>query len=223
MASNFSATNLPRLVRAASDPGEARSTVLLPGIDSSAPFMGSFVSLAQYGVKPYAAGEFIFGVVVGMRPPAGGNKPNTGNYPLFDYPNKQGTVTDATTFRPVQYTFASTNDDSNGTSAKRELVEVLPLCPGDILEVTLSDDAGTASVARGTTTAFGTSGSSANIGVYLPVEPDATFALTESAASATATALHFRTVRVDDAQPANPYRVYVECVRAFWHDVAAAS
>jgi hypothetical protein len=134
------------------------------------------------------------------------------NVPIWDDANKAGTVTDATGELPVKYTFASTNDEASTTTAKLEQVDVMPIYPGDILEVALWGGAAIA-VARGTTTAAGTTTSSANIGVSMAIAATYDFAVLESGASKTTANNDFITVEVDGKKPANPKHVYVMCTR----------
>jgi hypothetical protein len=213
MASNYGSPSVPKLLRSLVG-SVNRSSQLLPAVDSESIFLGSFVSLTEFGVRAWQAGDYVYGFVQGMR------KKN-GNFPLFDDSSALGTVTNATTFAPVKYTFTATNDDSTGATAKRELLDIMPILPGDILSVTLSNNAGTAAVNRGTTVAFGTTKSSANIGVFLPIEPDAPFALTESASETASANTQFQTVRLDDNYPEEPTRVFVHCVKSYGSLVTA--
>lgn len=208
---------MPRVVRNIYGASLSRTTLRIPAVDSQAIYMGSFVSFVkntdaaplgvEYGVEAHGDDGIIGGIVVGMHRPAG-------ILPLWRDSDKAGTVTDQTGELPVKYTFASTNDDSNGATAVRETVEVYPIMSGDIIDVALWG-ASTISVARGTTTAFGTTGSSANIGVGMSVNTTYPFALLESTASNTLANLDFITCRVDDQYPSSANHVYVMPVRSF--------
>lgn len=212
---NYGYMHMPRIVRFAQ--GSKRTTQKLPALSSAALYLGQFVpfitgadatpSGAEFGIPAFADDNRIFGIVVGFS--------RTGSLtPLIEDPNKQGTVTDATGELPVKYTFAATNDEASTTSAKKELVEILPIMPGDILEVA-TWGASTVAVNRGTTTAAGTTTSSANIGVGMAVAVTYPWAVLESGASKTLANQDFITVEVDGQKPLNPKHVYVMCVRNF--------
>lgn len=203
-------------------PVSERSTIKLPAIDSSAFYLGSMVGFvagnatgAEFGVRPMGDDDLILGIAVGFT--------RTGSLlSIFEDDKKAGTVTAATGELPVKYTFSASNDESNTTSAVKELVEVLPLMAGDIVEMT-TWGASTESVARGTTTAAGSAGSSANIGVGMSVNATYPFALLESSASTTLANLDFITTEIDGQKPVDPNRVYVLCLRSMMGPIAALS
>ncbi len=227
MADNYGAPNLPSIKRTfLGGRAEERTAITMVGKSSTKFFLGEFVpfgagtiaapTIPQYAVDNYQAKQFTGYFVTGFY------KSNNTSLPIQDDPSRSGTLTDATAVAPMAYTFPANNDDDAGTSAVRELVELMPIFAGDILEVSLSNDAGTAMVARGTTTAFGSSGSSANMGVGLAVEADAPFALQESSASTTLADLDFVTTRIDDRYPALTNRVYVTPIRPGFGGLVAA-
>jgi hypothetical protein len=212
---NYGFMHMPKIVRYAS--GETRTTIKLPALSSAALYLGSFVPFiqgsdaaptgAELGIPAFADDNRIFGIVVGMS--------KTGSLtPIWDNPDRLGTVADATGELPLKYTFASTNDEASTTSAKKELVEILPIMPGDILEVATWGGAAVA-VARGTTTAAGTTTSSANIGVGMAVAVTYPWAVLESGAAKNLANTDFITVEVDGQKPLNPKHVYVMCIRNF--------
>jgi len=205
--------HMPRLVRAATGRAEDRSTWKIPGEDSTKLYMGQFVALSdatngkEFGITTLADDDYIFGFVVGFT--------RLGSLvPIQDDPLKAGTVTDATGELPMAYTFASTNDESNTTSAKMELAEIMPIQTGDIIEVSLWG-ASTISVIRGTTTAAGTTASSDNIGVSMATDATYPWALTESTAVVAQANMDFMTVSLDGYKPENTRRVYVSPTRCF--------
>ncbi len=212
---NYGFMHMPKIVRYAQ--GSKRTTQKLPALSSAAIYMGQFVPFitgadaspagAEFGIPVFNDDNRIFGVVVGMS--------RTGSLvPLIDDPLAQGAVTNATGELPVKYTFAATNDEASTTTAKHELLEILPIMPGDILEVA-TWGASTIAVARGTTTAAGTTTSSANIGVGMSVNTTYPWAVTESTAAKNLANLDFITVEVDGQKPLNPKHVYVMCIRNF--------
>ena len=195
--------------------GKERNNVTLPALSSAAIYLGGFVpgitntAAAPYGIEfgvpAFSDDALIYGFVVGMH--------RLGSMvPLWDDPLKAGTVTDATGYLPVKYTFSSANDDASTTSAKYEMLDIMPIVPGDILEVTLWGGS-TVPVVRATTTAYGTTASTANMGVGMSVDTTYHFALTESTGAKALANLDFVTTLIDGKRPANPYRVYVQCVR----------
>jgi hypothetical protein len=209
---NYGFMHMPKIVRFAG--GKARSAMTLPALDSASLYLGGFVPLIagtagadgiEFGVPAFADDGIIGGFIIGMHRKGS-------NVPLWDDELRAGTVTNATGELPVKYAFSASNDESNTTSAILEQVDIMPIMPGDILEVALFG-ASTASVARGTTTAAGTTTSSANIGVSMAVAGTYDFALLESGASKTTANQDFMTVEVDGKKPANPNHVYVMCTR----------
>lgn len=214
---------MPKIVRFAG--GKARTSIFLPALDSSAHYLGAMVPLitgadaapqgAEFGVPAFTDDSRPMGFVVGM-------KRQNGSVPLWDDELKAGTVTAATGELPVKYTFSASNDESNTTSAVKEMLEIMELVPGDIVELALWG-ASTVSVARGTTTAAGTTGSSANVGVGLEVNATYPFALTESTAAVALANLDFITVEVDGKKPANPNHVYAMLVRGALNSVVPAA
>jgi len=196
---------------------EERSTIKIQGLDSAAIYMGGFVpfvtgtdaapSGAEFGIPAFADDSIIGGFVVGFS--------RRGSLlPIWEDTGKAGTVTDATGELPVKYAFSASNDESNTTSAKNELVEIRPIMAGDIIEVS-TWGASTVAVARGTTTAAGTTTSSANIGVAMSVDTTYHFAVTESTAAKTLANLDFMTTCIDGNKPADTKRVYVFPLRSF--------
>ena len=197
---------------------EERSTIKFVGLDSSIFYMGGFVDIAagsaaaptgaEFGVIPHVTGKPIFGFVVGITPA-------NANFPIWDYSNPAGTVTASVlsaggTLLPVKYTFASTNDESNTTAMKGEMVEIMPLAPLDVLEIALFAEGSThATVARGTTTAWGTTTSSANFGVgMITAVAEAPMCLLEASAAKNLAGLDFFTVDINGKKPSNPNHVY---------------
>jgi hypothetical protein len=197
----------PKLVRNIFGlPTENRETIKIPALDSAVLFLGSFVSLREFGVRAFNDDDIIYGFVK--------NITRKGQLlPIWNDSKMAGAVTAASGYVPAYYTFSATNDESNTTSAKLEMVEIVPVFFGDILSMVLWG-ASTSPVARATTTAWGTTASSRNIGAYMSVDTTYTFALTESTASATETNLDFRTVSIDGQLPESKYRVYAQCVRS---------
>lgn len=214
MANNYGFRHMPRIVRFAG--GKARSTITMPGLDSAALYLGGFVPFlngtdgadgAEFGIPAFTDDAIIFGFVAGFHR-------QSSSLPIWEDELKAGTVTNATGERPVKYTFASTNDESNTTSAIKEMVDIMPIVPGDILEVALWG-ASTISVARGTATAAGTTASSANIGVSLAVAATYDFAVLESGAAVAVANKDFITLEVDGKKPSDPNHVFVMCIRKF--------
>lgn len=212
MATNYGAPHMPKLVR-----GIQRSTVTMPGLSSAEIYMGGFVGFVdgadatpdgtEFGIAAWSDDTRLWGSVVGF-------KRNDSNVPIQDDANRAGTVTDATGELPMKYAFAATNSEENTTSADLEMVEIMPVLPGDIWEVSLWG-ASTASVARATTTAAGTSNSTDNVGVGLAVDTTYHFALLESGADMDLDDCDFITVSLDGKKPRRTHRVYVKCIRAF--------
>ena len=220
---NYGYAHMPKIVRSldGSDPAQ-RTTIKLPGLDSAALYLGAFVpfvkangTLNEFGIGAIADDDYIGGIVVGFTA-------KNGILPIQDDANRAGTLTNATGNLPMKYTFASTNDQSNTTSAKMELVEVLPIKNTDVIEVALWG-ASTSPVVRGTTTAEGTTTSSANAFVGMSVSTTYHFALLESTAAATSVDMDFVTVLLDGKQPTNPYHVYAMPVRTQSGFASAAS
>lgn len=198
--------NMPKIVRNIFGITTERSTFLLPGLDSAAIYLGQFASIvvgtngAEFGIPGWTDDDTIFGIVTGFH--------KQGSLlPIWDEATISGAITAETGEIPLKYTFAATNDESN-TTAKKEMVEILPIHSGDIIEVTLWG-ASTASIARGTTTAAGTTASSANIGVSMSVEATYPFALLESSAAVATANLDFITVELDGKKPANSKHQFV--------------
>lgn len=223
MANNYGTPHMPKLIKtydgtAVSD----RTSIAYPILDSAALYIGQFVSIgdrtngAEFGIGALADDGLIYGFVEKFTRKGS-------ETPIQDDPDKAGTVTDATSVIPMKYTASSTNDESNTTSAKGELVHIVPLVQGDILEVSLFNDAGTAAVNRGTTTAAGTTDSSANFGVSMPVELDAPFALREAGATKAHADNDFMVVKPGFQEPAELHRVYVQLIGGYAAFLAAAS
>ena len=209
--------HIPKIKRNIFGISTERSTIKLPAIDSSAIFLGSFVSMIssgtdatpaglEYGVKACADDDLTLGIAVGFTR-------LDSTLPIFEDDKKAGTVTAAVGERPVKYTFSATNDKSNATYSY-EMVEILPIMPGDILEVALWG-ASTVSVARGTTTVQGTTTSSIHPNVGLALDTTYTFALLESSAVVSSLAnVDFITTEIDGHLPRNPNHVFVMPLRA---------
>ncbi len=215
---NYRMPNTPTLVRSSIGSRAAERTRRKVVAKSSTTFsIGEFVQAAdgtiaaptlnEGGQDKYAVGQFTGYIVTGFF--SGKNA----DLPITDDGDRQGTLIQSTDVKPYGYTFAADNDDLAGDSAKRELVELLPVYAGDVIEVSLFADDGLSTVSRGTTTAFGTTGSSANMHVGLAVEVDAPMGAQESSASTTLTGLDLFTVRVDDKYPDREDRVYVQLLR----------
>lgn len=193
----------------------ARRAEYITGKDSTLYYLGSFVSNmvgsdtapdGQEGfIAPFADDTPIYGFVIGFTT-------KNGSLPIFEDPGRQGTVTNATGDLPAAYTFPASNDEINSVP-KLEKAVVLPIKPGDILEVVLWG-ASTSPVKRGTTTPFGTTGSSANLNVGLDVNATYPFSLLESSADVDLEDSDFITTKVRGNQPTNPYTVYVKPTRA---------
>lgn len=220
MVNNYGAQHTPVLKRNIyGGEASARTTLRLPVEDGTALYLGQFVAIndatngKEFGVTTLADDDFIFGFVSGFAR-------HGSNTPIWDDPQRAGTVTDATGELPVKYTFASDNDEGN-TNNKNERVLVTPVMVGDILEVSLWG-AGATSVNRGTTTAAGTTGSSANFGVSMSIDTTYPFALTESTAAVAQANLDMMTVELDDRKPENLNRQYVMVIRGFSAHEAAA-
>lgn len=199
----------PRTVRFAG--GKARSTIRAVGLDRGAYYLGGFVSTldgtngAEYAPAVWDDDKKIAGYIIGFY--------RKGSLVPIQYDDaRAGTLTAATGELPIKYTFSATNDESNTTSSSYEVIEIMPIYPGDILEVSLWGGS-TVSVARGTTTAWGTTGSSANYGVSMAVDTTYHFALTESGAAVASANLDFMTTQFGTGKPANSHRVYVQCMR----------
>ena len=206
---------MPKIVRFAG--GKARSTVSMPGLSSAAIYLGGFVPMidgsdaapagTEFGVPAWGDDDTIYGFVVGFH--------KLGKImPIWEEPDYAGTVTAATGELPMKYTFNAANSEASTTSGYYEQVEIMPVMSGDILEVSLWG-AGAVSVDRATTTAWGTTTSSANIGVGLAVDTTYHFALLESGAAATLANDDFMTIELDGKKPRRLHRVYVQCIRAF--------
>lgn len=214
MASNYGFRHMPRIVQYAGGV-RARNTVLMPIKNSAAIYLGGFVPLitgtaaapqgAEFGVPAFTDDALIYGFVKKFQRPLS-------LVPIWDDALKKGTVTDATGELPVKYTASASNDGSNATP-DGELAEIMPILPGDILEIALWG-ASTISVARGTTTATGTTGSSGNFGVGMSVNTTYHFAVTESTAAKALANLDFITIMWNGKQPKDPNHVYVQCVRS---------
>ncbi len=173
------------------------------GGTTAAPTGAEFGAIAHVGAKP------IVGFVKGIHR-AGAN------YPIQSDGQRAGTFTSATTFAPWKYVASATNDESNTTSMVGELVEINLAVPGDIWEILLCNDGGTAYVARGTTTAWGTTNSSANTGVGLTFNTTAPWALTESTAAKAFIGLDVLTTTVNGLYPKNPNAVFVFLLRTMF-------
>lgn len=212
---NYGASHMPEIKKFAG--GKERSSVTYVGLDSATIYQGSFVPFAtgsidtpsgiEFGVPAYADDTWIGGFVMGF-------VSSDGVTPLIDNPNKAGTVTAATGEIPYAYTFDASNDESNTTSMIGEMVEIMPVCSADIIELSLWG-AGTVSVDRGTTTAWGTTTSSANFGVSMALDTTYSFALLESSAAKTIANLDFTTTHIRGKTPELAHRVYAYCMRSF--------
>ena len=125
LSGNYGGIHMPVLKRSLSGTGAQRSTIKLPAKNSAALYLGAFVPLIQgtdaaptgieFGVPAIADDNRVGGVVVGFT--------RDGVTPIQEDSKRAGTITDATGELPMKYTFASTNDQSNTTSAKLEMVE----------------------------------------------------------------------------------------------------
>lgn len=216
MATNYGYGYLPKIVRFG-DGNSSRGTISMTGKSSEAIYLGSFVPMAtgsdaspsgaELGIPAFTDDSTIIGFVVGFTR-------NGFTVPIQDDDLRAGTVTDATGFLPMKYTFGAANDDASTTSAVREQVVIMPVQPGDILKVALWG-ASTSPVARGTTTAAGTTLSSDNMGVALPVNATYPWSLLEASAAKLLANMDFVTVEVDGKKPNSKYFVYVQCVRKF--------
>lgn len=208
---------MPRLVRNIYGSTSDRGTLKLPIQDSAAIYLGGFVPYVtgdfasgdgvEFGVPAFSDDAAIFGIAVGFTK-------SDSLLPIDEETSVSGTITAATGELPLKYTAASTNDQSNTSSAVFDMVEILPIQAGDILEVSLWG-ASTASVARGTTVAAGTTDSTANMGVGLSVNATYHFALTESTGDKDLTDVDFVTTLLDGKQPEETNRVYVMPLRTF--------
>lgn len=229
MSNTTAHPNVPKLARTLLGNTTDRGYERIVAVDSSTFTIGQFVTLldgtavaptpVEYGVKAFADDDLIGYIVTNFYYPVG-----NGMRSILDDngADAAGTFTNETAFSPAKYQFAATNDDSNGDSAVRELVELMPICTGDVLEVVLTNDGGTATVDRATTDDFGDTGSSANIGVGLAINTTAPFGLTESTASTTLDNLDFITTRVEDRYPERSDAVYVRLLRSGFNATAAA-
>lgn len=228
--------NVPELIwdsKSGGFGGDARTTLIVPGTDSATVTLGGILPLLdgtgvaptgfEGGVGAFADDDLIGGYIVDVR--------SANGMSVFDPNNtgKEGTVTDATSVIPAKYTFAASNDQVN-TTPKLEYIVFTPIFTGDILEMSLFNDAGTATVDRGTTTAKGTTGSSAHIGVGMSVNVTAQVGLTESTAAVDFANLDFFTVPSPSEglgqnlslTPERSDRVYVSVIRSAWNAIAAA-
>lgn len=180
--------------------------------NSVALYIGQFVSIVsgtdaaptgvEFGIGGYADDRRIFGFVTGFYQAGSGT-------PIQDGNNIAGTITNATGELPMKYTASSTNGNLTGA---REVAEVIAISSSDVMEIT-TWGASTVAVTRGTTTAEGTTGSSANLGNGMSVNATYPFAVTESTASLTLANLDFLTTKISDKHPRNTKRVYARCVR----------
>lgn len=205
---NYGPKNMPKLVYSASGKASERTTHKIAAIDSSAIYLGSFVSITDsasasvaYGCRPFTAADAVYGVAVGFYKQGG-------EVPVIDQPNQKGTITNATGIFPMKYTFSASNDRSNATP-DMELVEILPVMPGDIWEISLVDNAGTAAGTRGTTTGSDVEGYALGINTTSP------FALNETTSSLTMTGLNFVTTNLNGYLPSRTDRVYVQPINCF--------
>lgn len=207
---NFGFANMPKIIEYA---GGKRRAITMTAKSSSVHWMGGFVGIisgaeagVEFGVNTYTDDYYVYGLTTGIFAANG--------MPIQEFANRNGTITNATSFAPLKYTFAATNDEASTTSAKLEYLEVMPILPGDILEVVLSNDAGTAVAARGTTTVAGTTTSTANFGVCLEVNSSAPFTLKESTGVLASANMDFITVSDRRWHPLNPNAVYVQVIRS---------
>jgi len=202
---NYGHPNTPDLKQAVDGKGDCRTRWKWVAIDSSAIFVGEFVGTMSapttgvaLGVQAWADNTLIRGYVEGF------TRANSAR-PIAEDPDAAGTVTDATAVVPMKYTFGATQDRGNAAGVL-ERVAIVPILPGDILEVTLMNDAGTATADRGTTT-----GSDLE-GYCLGVEAGAPYGAQESSSSTTATGLDFQIVTIDGTFPRRSDRVYVQSI-----------
>lgn len=225
MANNYSHPNMPELKRSLFGVASERSSLKLPGKSSATVTLGGFApdldgtNVAaiglEAGIKAFADDDFIGYYIVGIFT-------KQGQFVLDAADTRQGTVTTATSVIPMKYAFNAANDQLSGASAKLEMVELMPIREGDILEVSLFNDAGTATVNRGTTTAYGTTGSSAHYNVAMGVNVTAQVGLIESSAAVNFANMDFRVVLLDGKHPSRPDRVYVTPIASSWSVDAAA-
>lgn len=208
MADNFGGPNTPKLVYSPFGDAARRGTYSMVGIDSTAPFEGSVISntdaigtSVQYGVRNFADDDLPYGIVKAFKK-FGSSLPIKGN----NFETVAGVVTNATAFAPMKYTFSATNDRSNANPSL-ELIEFLPILPGDVWEMSLVNDAGTATVNRGTT-----SGSDVEGGA-LAINTTATFGLTESTVSTTLANLDAQIITWNGKFPDRADRVFVQFIR----------
>lgn len=214
---------MPEVVRNVFGRSLDRSYITLPALDSAALYLGGFAPLIagstaapdgiEFGVPAFGDDLRIGGIIKNFHKKGS-------RVPIWEEDTVAGTITAETGELPLKYTFSSTNDESNTTSGDYEMVDIFPIVPGDILEVSLWG-AGTTSVARGTTVAWGTTDSSANIGVGLAVDTTYHFALLESGADKDIENKDFMTIELDGEKPKNPNRVYVMCIRSAFGSVVA--
>lgn len=213
MSNNNSYGLMPRLVVPVD--GAERRLEYITGIDSGAYFLGSFVANiitsaaapngSPGGIAVMGDDKLIYGIAVGFQR-------NNSSIPIWNDPDKVGTVTNITGQIPAKYTFGSSNDEVN-TTPTLEKVVVLPLKIGDILEIPLWG-ASTIPVVRGTTVAAGTADSTANIGTGLAVDTTYTFAVLESGGDEDLENKDFITTKVKGKHPKNPYMVYAQLIRS---------
>jgi len=162
----------------------------------------------EFGVGAWADDRRILGYAIGFFQKGG-------TVPIWDVDSnlRKGTVTNETGELPLKYTFSATNDESNTTSADLEEVELVPISNSDILSIALWG-ASTVAVARGTTTAAGTTDSSDNHHVGLAVDTTYHYALLESSADKDLPDKDFITTSIDGNKPINSKRVFAYCMRS---------
>lgn len=219
MADNFS--HSPKLKRNLyGNPTSDRSTIKLPAIDSSAHYLGAFVQFQtgtalatmdgiEFGVPAWADDGILGGFIKNITR-------MDSTKPIWEEDSAiyAGTVTAATGELPLKYTFGAANDETNPTTKVGELLEIMPVHNGDILEVSLWGGAAV-SVDRATTVAAGTTLSTANMGTCLLVNSTYPFALTESTSDTDSEDMDFMTFEIDGHKPRLAHRVYVVCMRSF--------
>ena len=204
---NFSAINAPRLVYSPYGDASSRGTYGMVAIDSSAIYEGSFVSnmdvlgtsLAE-GVRAFGDDDLILGVAQYF------TKYNSSLPIKSTADGGAGTITAPTGILPLKYTFASTNGRADA-ARKLEMVQILPALPGDIWEVTLLNDGGTATANRGVTTGSDLEGYAMSLNTTSP------FGLTESTSSLTTADRDAVTVSLHGRLPERLDRVYVQFLR----------
>ncbi len=216
MTNNFGAINAPTLVYSPFGDAGKRGTLGVVAINSSAIYEGSFVSIMDAigtslaeGCRAMADDDFILGVAQSF------SKPGSSLPIKTSEDGGAGSITAPTGIYPLKYTFAASNGRADA-ARKLEMVNVLPILPLDIWEVTLTVAAGTSLGVRGTTT-----GSDLE-GYTLAVNANTPFTLDETSATLTPDNMDAIIVSLNGKFPANPNRVYVQFLRAQCNVTAAA-